>query len=404
MRLDQPESPHLTYCSSIHPGETWPEVRRNLATYATAVKAALAPDRPFGLGLRLSAQAAAALSDPSALDEFRDFLRRHNFYVFTLNGFPYGEFGSGRVKERVYLPDWRDDARRAYSDQLATLLAALLPAQIEGSISTVPCAFRAHASGDADLDRMATQIMSHAATLFRLAETSGKIITLALEPEPACCLETSTDAVEFFQRRLFGPAGLDHFSRLTGLDRQAGESALRRHLGVCLDACHAAIEFERAAETVETYRSAGIRISKAQISAGLRVTADPGNPDTRQALTRFDDGVYLHQVVMQQPSGLRRYMDLPEALAASLAPRHTAEEEEWRIHCHVPIFQERLGLFTGTQDYLRDLFAVYRLKPFTAHLEVETYTWQVLPEEYRGEDVVQSICRELQWAQTQLQP
>lgn len=401
MRLDQPDSPHLTYCSSIHPGETWPEVRRNLATYATAVKAALAPDRPFGLGLRLSARAAASLSDPSALDEFRDFLRRHNFYVFTLNGFPYGEFGMGRVKERVYLPDWRDDARLAYSDQLASLLAALLPPNVEGSISTVPCAFRAHASGDAALDLMATQIMSHAATLFRLAETSGKIITLALEPEPACCLETSTDAVEFFQRRLFGRAGLDHFSRLTGLDRQAGESALRRHLGVCLDACHAAIEFERAAETVETYHSAGLGINKVQISAGLTVTVDPRHPDVRQALARFDDGVYLHQVVVRQPSGLRRYADLPDALAASSPPHHTAEE--WHIHCHVPIFQEHLGLFTGTQGYLRDLFAIYRLTPFTSHLEVETYTWHVLPEEYRGEDVVQSISRELQWAQTQLQ-
>lgn len=402
MRLDHPDSPHLTYCSSIHPGETWPEVRRNLATYATAVKAALAPDRPFGLGLRLSAQAATSLSDPSALDEFRDFLRQHNFYVFTLNGFPYGEFGMGRVKERVYLPDWRDEARLAYSDQLASLLATLLPTNLDGSISTVPCAFRAHASGDADLDRMAGQLVRHAATLFRISVTSGKIISLALEPEPACCLETSTDAVEFFQRCLFGRAGLDHFSRLTGLDRQAGESALRRHLGVCLDACHAAIEFETASETVKAYRSAGIRINKVQISAGLRVTADPENLDTRQALTRFDDGVYLHQVVVQHSTGLRRYVDLPEALAASSAARRTAEE--WRIHCHVPIFQEQLGPFTSTQDYLRDLFAIYRRTPFTSHLEVETYTWHVLPEEYRGEDVVQSISRELQWAQTQLSP
>ena len=401
MRLDHPHSPHLTYCSSIHPGETWPEVRRNLSTYATAVKAALAPDRPFGLGLRLSAQAAASLSDPSALDEFRDFLRQHNFYVFTLNGFPYGEFGSGRVKERVYLPDWRDDARLAYSDQLATLLAALLPMNLEGSISTVPCAFRAHVNRDTDLDRMAGQLVRHAATLFRISVTAGKIISLALEPEPACCLETSVEAVEFFQCRLFGRAGLDHFSRLTGLDRQAGESALRRHLGVCLDACHAAIEFEQAPQTVQAFLSAGIRISKVQISAGLRVTADHRHPDIRQALTRFDDGVYLHQVVMQQPTGLRRHVDLPDALQAS--PSAGGTSEEWRIHCHVPIFQEHLGPFAGTQEYLRELFAVYRQMPFTSHFEVETYTWHVLPEEYRGEDVVQSISRELQWAQAQLQ-
>jgi sugar phosphate isomerase/epimerase len=365
------------------------------------VKSALAPDRPFGLGLRLSAQAAASLSDPPALDEFRDFLRQHNFYVFTLNGFPYGEFGSGRVKERVYLPDWRDDARLAYSDQLATLLAALLPMNLEGSISTVPCAFRAHVNRDTDLDRMAGQLVRHAATLFRISVTAGKIISLALEPEPACCLETSAEAVEFFQHRLFGRAGLDHFSRLTGLDRSAGEAALRRHLGVCLDACHAAVEFESAADTVATYRDAGININKVQVSAGLKVPSGFWKSETRQELTRFDDDVYLHQVVVKNPSGLRRYVDLPDALTTLIGSSATTTDE-WRIHCHVPIFQEHLGPFAGTQDYLLDLFAVWRKTPFTSQFEVETYTWHVLPEDYRGEDVVQSISRELQWAQTQL--
>ena len=399
MRVEAPGAPHLTYCTSIHPGETLPEVRRNLERHVPAIKTSMAPDRPFGIGLRLSARAALALDEPAALDEFRGFLQQQQLYVFTVNGFPYGEFGQGRIKERVYLPDWRDDARLAYTDRLAHILTALLPPDLDGSISTAPGAFRAHVKTGTDLDHMVESMVRHAATLFRIRESTGKTIVLALEPEPACCLETSADAVEFFQLRLFGDRARRQFGRLTGLTPVDCEAALRRHLGICLDACHAAVEFEEAADTIEAYRAAGIRIAKVQVSAGLRVD-DPRDPVNRQALMRFDNGVYLHQVVSRDGSGLRRYVDLPEALVESSTPRQGPEE--WRVHCHVPIFLDRLGPFASTQPYLHDLFALYRRSPFTAQFEVETYTWHILPEEYRGEDVTQSVSRELQWAQRQL--
>lgn len=403
MRLDCPSTAHLTYCTSIHPGETWPEVRGNLERNVPRVKASVSPDRPFGLGLRLSAQAAASLADPATLEDFRSFLHEQNLYVFTINGFPYGAFGGGRIKDRVYLPDWQDEARLTYTDRLAHLLAALLPPDVEGCISTLPGAFRGHVMDDAVLDRMADQLIRHAATLVRIADETGKVISLALEPEPACCLETTSDAVDFFAQRLFGRPGLARFQRLTGFPTLGCEAALRRHLGVCLDACHAAVEFESAAATVAAYRAAGISIKKVQVSAGLKVPSGSWTPATRQELTRFDDGVYLHQVVVNGPYGVTRYVDLPDALA-TLAESSAAIMGEWRIHCHVPIFREQLGPFTGTQDYLRGLFAAWRDRPFTTQFEVETYTWHVLPEEYRGEDVVQSISRELQWAQRQLAP
>ena len=400
MRLEAPGAPHLTYCTSIHPGETWPEVRRNLERHIPAVKASVSPDRPFGIGLRLSSQAALALAKPAALDEFHAFLQQQQLYVFTINGFPYGEFGQGRIKERVYLPDWRDDARLAYTDRLGHILAALLPPDLEGSISTAPGAFRAHLNSHSDPERMAELMLRHAATLSRLRQCTGKMISLALEPEPACCLETAADAVEFFQHGLFGKRAQERFGQLTGLAPGDCEAALRCHLGVCLDTCHAAIEFETADETVAAYRAAGIQIAKVQVSAGLCVPADSWNSATREALMRFDDGIYLHQVVAQDASGLRRYVDLPEAFADSLEPPGIAVE--WRVHCHVPIFLERLGSFASTQAYLHDLFALYRRTPFTTQFEVETYTWHVLPKEYRGEDVTQSVSRELQWAQRQL--
>ncbi len=134
---------HLTYCSNIHPGETWAEVRRNLGEHVPAVRARLAPDRPFGVGLRLSAQAADALAQPEAMRELKDFLAREQLYVFTLNGFPYGTFHGTRVKEDVYLPDWRDERRLTYTDLLADLMArAHARSGAARSAASAPCRAR----------------------------------------------------------------------------------------------------------------------------------------------------------------------------------------------------------------------------------------------------------------------
>ena len=172
MKLTAPGGPHLTYCTNIHPGETWAEVRANLERHVVRVKAAVAPDKPFGVGLRLSAVAAAALAGTQELERFRSFLHDHGLYVFTINGFPYGPFHGTRVKEDVYLPDWLDDARLLYTDQLAELLAALLPDGLEGTVSTVPGAFKARVRGAADEERMTEVMVRHAAGLHRPGRAS----------------------------------------------------------------------------------------------------------------------------------------------------------------------------------------------------------------------------------------
>jgi len=404
MRVE-PAGTHLTYCSSIHPGESWAAVRANLERYLPQVKAQVCPERPFGIGLRLSAQAAAALAEPGALASFRAFLEAGDLYVFTLNGFPYGAFHGTRVKERVYLPDWTDPERLRYTNRLAELLSALLPADgsLAGSISTVPGAFKANARTPQRVQRIAEHILAHAAHLVRLRESAGRTVALALEPEPACLLETVDEAVDFFERRLFSPAAGAALARRTGLGRGEAESALRRHLGVCLDLCHAAVEFEDPERLVSRLRAAGIPVHKVQLSAGLRLT---GVRRAHALLGPFDDGVYLHQVVGRDANGLQRHVDLPQALRSPAA----AAAREWRVHFHVPLFLESLqdegpagaGALTTTQPFVRALLAQHRRAPFTSHLEVETYTWDVLPPRYRAECVVSAIARELRWVLGQL--
>ncbi len=399
MKLGQGAA-HLTYCTNIHPGESWAEVRANLETQVLAVKRRLCPDRPFGVGLRLSAAAAAGLARPEELARLRAFLRDNGLYVFTINAFPYGTFHGAVVKEMVYRPDWLEDERLTYTDQVAGLLHTLVAdhrdefPDLTGSISTVPGCFRPRVQPGSEA-QIARQIARQALTLWRTAGSGGPPLGLALEPEPECLLETTAQAISFLEEQVFSGAGREAFAAASGLPAAAAEEALRRHVGLCLDACHAAVEFEEPAAAVAAPRSAGVTIFKMQVSAGLRVLRPDGA--ALAALRPFAEGVYLHQVVIRRGSELQRVLDLPAALDAVGDPG-----EEWRIHFHVPIFRESLGPFASTQRFLADLLALQARDPFTRHLEVETYTWDVLPESFRAEPVAEAVARELSWALDQL--
>ena len=398
MKLQAPEHGHLTYCTNIHAGESWPEVSAALARHVPEVKRRVAPDRAFGVGLRLSAVAAEALRAPAAVNELKALLAESNCYVFTINGFPYGPFHGRPVKEAVYQPDWRHEERVSYSNLLADLLVELLPADamLEGSISTVPGTFKPLAEAPGATPEIARNLIRHVAHLVEIERTTGRTIALALEPEPYCFLETIDETVSFFGEHLFGGAAVDQLSEFTGLARGDAEAALRRHLGVCYDVCHAAVEFEDAAGSLAALHGAGIAIPKLQLSAALRIPEV--GPATAAQLRPFDEPVYLHQVVQRRDGRLTRHLDLPDALAA-IADSAGAE---WRVHFHVPVFLAELEHFATTQAFLREILQLHRERPISNHLEVETYTWDVLPERYRRVDVASAIARELAWVIEQL--
>lgn len=390
---------HLTYCTNIHPGERWDEIRANLERHLPEVKRRVSPHAPFGVGLRLSAVAAQALTEPGELAAFQAFLANQGLYVFTVNGFPYGPFHGTRVKEDVYLPDWRDPARLEYTNRLAGLLAQLVPPDLDtpASISTVPGAFKpAAASGEA-VGRIVEQLLRHAAHLVELERATGRRIVLALEPEPCCLLETVAETVAFFRTHLHGETAAARLGTLAGLDETAAAQALRRHLGVCLDLCHAAVEFEDPHACIALLEDAGITIGKVQVTAGLRVPAV--SAPLVEALGRYDDQVYLHQVVERSALGVARYADLGEAVAAG---RWRQASSEWRVHFHVPVFLGALDPFESTQAFVREALARHRQRPCTTQLEVETYTWSVLPEQHRASSVEEAIARELEWVRGEL--
>lgn len=397
MQLSLPGRPHLTYCTNIHAGESWAEIRTALAQHLPRVKSEISADSPMGVGLRLSAAAASDLADPATLAEFRCFLSDGGFYVFTINAFPYGSFHGERVKERVYAPDWRTPERLRFTNQVADLLSELAPDGMAVSISTVPGAFKAEVEGQGDIARISEGYVRAAAHLHGIFQATGRTIVLAIEPEPACFLETTEEAVRFFHDHLFSGAGCRLFSHLTGSPAAEAERALRRHIGLCFDVCHSAVAFEETVPTLEAVRASGIAIAKLQLSAALRTAGDASHVE--RLLRRFDDGIYLHQTVQRRDGEITRHTDLPDAF---MAARRGEAGGEWRVHCHVPVFLDQYEDLGSTQQNLREALALCRTQAISPHLEVETYTWNVLPDALKSAEVVGDIVRELRWVRTEL--
>jgi len=388
---------HLTYCTNIHAGQSWQDIRASLDEYVPAIKSTVAQSQPMGIGLRLSGEAAAVARQPEALASFRDQLSALGAYVFTINAFPFGPFHGVRVKEDVYLPDWRDRERVAFTANSAAVLAGILPDGIEGSISTVPGAFKPNGRSSEAVAAMARNLMMAVADLVDLKRRTGKHIALALEPEPCCFLETTDESIAFFEGALLKPETLDMLGGITGVGRSEAEILLRRHLGICYDVCHGSVEYEDTVAALDRLLAAGIAIPKIQLSAAMRIPAM--TKDLIDAVMRYNDGVYLHQSIVRSGDNLSRHVDLPDAVTAF---GEGQADGEWRIHCHVPVFLADLGEISSTRSDLVATLAALRQRTRSSHLEVETYTWDVLPDNIRTGSKSADIAREIAFCRQEL--
>lgn len=392
---------HLTYCTNIHAADGWPAVFANLQKYAPALKARFSPGAPFGVGLRLSAREARQLLEQDGVAGLRAFLDREGLYVAIVNGFPYGHFHGAPVKESVYAPDWRDPARVAYTLDLIEIVSRLVPEGIDGGVSTAPMSYK-HWLPEAGAERahawttIAANVARVAAALVRLRRERGVMVHLDIEPEPDCSVENTDESIELFDRWLL-PHGAPALAAALGRSAADAERELRDHIRLCFDCCHFAVEYEDPADALARLRNAGIAIGRVQLSSALGATfpADrDGSRAVAEALRPFADSTYLHQVVERRPNGLQQYPDLDVALA-SVAGRED-EPAEWRIHFHVPLFAREYEAFQSTQPYVERVLELVQRDRFTTHLEIETYTWDVLPKGLKL-DLLESIAREYEW-------
>jgi sugar phosphate isomerase/epimerase len=379
----------LSYCTNVHPGRTVAEIEQGLDRYTVNVAARFGA--PLAAGLWLAAPVVTELlHTDSGCRRFAAGLAERGLTCHTLNAFPFGDFHSPRVKEHVYRPSWAERQRLEFTVSAAQILVQLLPTGVEGSISTLPLGYPGIDSSPDFLHDCAQNLVDAAVRLHRLEEEFGRTIRLAIEPEPCCWLDETPSAIDFFTSRLWPLAA-----------ERGLLDPVRRHVGLCLDVCHQAVAFEDIRQSVAQIDRAGIRINKIHITCAIELENPAANLDGRRALARYVEPRYLHQTKARLADGrVLVVFDLDQALALDPPPEFL-QAERWRVHFHVPVDAERLGPLKTTRADLRSALEAVKSLPYAPHLEVETYTWEVLPDR-PAVDLVDGLTRELTATQSLL--
>lgn len=390
---------HLSYCSNIHPGENWEVTFSNLQKYLPIIREQVAGDRPFGVGLRLSNTASEELGLGETLSNFKNWLSENNLYVFTMNGFPYGNFHNERVKDMVHAPDWGTNDRVVYTKRLFDQLAVLLPDGVAGGISTSPISYKHwHKTTnkvDTVLKKGAEHLVEIALHLFKLEKTTGKFMHLDIEPEPDGLFENSDEVVNFFADYLV-PMAKEILPDKIGIEANSVENLIKKYITVCYDICHFSLAYENPIDTFKKFANSGIAIGKIQVSAALKILNNPEETEAIwESLSLFNEPVYLHQVTEKVGGEVVTYNDLPIVL------KEKKEFTELRAHFHVPIFLEKFDKLDSTQDQILAVIDYLKTNKISEHIEIETYTWDVLPEALKT-DLSDCIVREINWLKNKL--
>jgi hypothetical protein len=388
----------LTYSTLVHPADDWDELWASLRAYLPPIKQRVCPDAPFAVSLRFSAATVARLlDDAAALAELRSFLAGEGLYAITANAFPYGPFKNRLVMETVFEPDWRERRRVEYTKGVATILSSLAGEAVSPTIQTAPLGFKPHVTPGV-VERFTDGVLAVVAHLVEIARATGTTVRLGLEPEPFCLLETTEEAIRYFHDQLFTDAAAARLATLANIDAGDAANALRGHLGVVFDICHQAVEFEDIAASLDALVAAGVPIVKLQVAAAMRVREV--TEAIVEQLGQFTDTVYLSQTMERRGDApIRRFLNLRDALTCWEPGGATTE---WRTHFHVPVFLDELGDLGTTRFAIAEALAKHRATPLSDQVEIETYTWDVLPAQFKSGDIVEYVERELSWVVAEL--
>jgi len=407
-------SVRLAYCTNLHPGETWAEVRAGLERITLPLRERLAPGERFGVGMYLAGAVLAGADERrEPLDELARFLADHGLEPFTFNAFPYGGFHAAGLKERVYEPSWLEERRLAYTLGVARAAArfselGLLAGVGHVSVSTHAGGWGGALAGPARLHECARGFARAALGLARIARAGGPTVVLALEAEPRSSANDGRELAEFLvvaRARAARAIGEE-----LGLAPAPAEELAARHLGTCLDCCHSAVEFEDARAAWDLARHGG-SVGKVQVSSALTLRDPAAAEEARARFLALDEPRYLHQVTGRDARGeLWRVADLPELARALEGAERGAWLgcREWRCHFHVPVDLAALAGLGTTRAHAEAILEAALADPSSwrdpeLQLEIETYTWDVLPREARGAgELVDGLEREYRAVMEQL--
>ncbi|UNY98660.1 metabolite traffic protein EboE [Zhouia spongiae] len=390
---------HLSYSTNIHPGDGWEDTFRNLNEYIPSIKSKVSEDKPFGIGLSLTNRASIELNKNYNLIFFKEWLAANNLYVHTINGYVYGMEGYSMIKDFVHLPDWTTQERFKYTKRLVSQLALLLPEGVNGSISTSPLSYKHWHTTETLLENSyetsAKNLAKIILELYKVETKTGKYIHLDLEPEPDTLLENSNEVIHFF-RGYLAPIGIRYLTKKLKVNEEIAEYMVYHYINICYDVCHFSLEYEEPDLTFKRFEQTGIKIGKVQLSSALKVIFQEKENDLIiKDLYALKDSAFLHQVRERVGNEVVKYSDFQVIL------RKKEMVNEIRAQFHVPVFIDKFGALSSTQDQLIKVIDCLKNRYITDHIEVETYAWEVLPDNLR-KDLRGSIVRELSWVQERL--
>jgi hypothetical protein len=362
------------------------------------VKERIAPKKRFGVSLRLAAESAQTLvNNRSEREKLKKFLGDNDMYLYTVNAFPYGPFKGQIVKEKVYEPDWRSEERTQYTINVAEVLADVCPEGSTPSIQTAPLGFKPRVTGPEVVESFTEHLLRVTAHLVGLHDRTGRAVGVSLEPEPYCFLETTDETVNYFTNHLYTGKSAERLAKLAGIPISEAHIALRRHVGTVFDICHQAVEYENISVSLQKLVDAGIPVFKLQEAAAIYVPEV--NERAIDVLHRYAQTIYLTQTLEKKDGKFTMFLNLEDAFAAW---KSNPGPREWRTHIHVPVFLDDLGPFRTTRFAIEDALRFHKANPVSRQLEIETYTWDVLPDSLKTGDIVDYVCRELEWVEGQL--
>ena len=390
---------HLTYSTLVHPGDTWEDIWGSLRKYVPQVKKNVCPNGKFGVSLRISGSTSETLINaPDKRADLRKFLDDNDMYLYTVNAFPHGPFKNQIVKEQVYEPDWSSETRLKYTMNVATILAEIAPDFVNPSIQTPPLGFKPNVTSDDVIEAYAENIRKLATHMNNIRRYKGRTVTLAIEPEPACFLETTAETIDFFNTRLRTEASYRNLAAKTGATFEDAKDIMARHVGVVYDICHQAVEYEDITQSLQALKDNNISVWKLQEAAAMMIPEV--TREKVEAVKKYARTIYLTQTHQRTKDGtITRYLNLEDAIAAW---EQNPLPCEWRIHFHVPVFLEDLGPFKSTRFAIAEALAFQRKHRLSDQLEIETYTWDVLPDELKTGDIVDYVTKEIEWVKSQL--
>ena len=241
-------------------------------------------------------------------------------------------------------------------------------------------------------------VLTVIAHLVALEARTGCTVTLALEPEPLCFLETTAETIAYFEEHLYSGAAAQRLAKLAGLPLSSAHGSLRRHLGIVFDCCHQAIEYEDVASSLAALRDAAIPVFKLQEAAAVRVPEGARRRRSRRSSATST------RSISRRPSSDATASSPASPTSRTRSRRYRADPSggrEWRVHFHVPVFLDDSVAFREHASAIEERSRSSRAR-LSRQLEIETYTWDVLPAELKHGDIVEYVSRELEWVRGQL--